>query len=149
MFDKVYQMIERAENLSENDAWFFSIDSGVKNRILMLNTIDQLYNRGVDALNESLGEYSPYTIEEKKKKGHRYANITLRDTGDFYRSFNIEVTLTEIKITADPIKEDGTNLFEEFGQDVVGLTEENTNIVCQMILERILNFVRRELNLSA
>jgi len=85
--------------------------------IIDLNTIDQLYNEGIDSLGNSLGEYSAYTKSIKGAKGQRTDHITLKDTGEFYNSFRVILSGNKLQIVANPIKED-TNLFREFGIDI-------------------------------
>lgn len=145
-FKEVDTLLDAAINLDEDRAWFFAVDNGVKEEIIQLNTIDQLFDRGVDSLNRSLGDYSPFTVEEKKRKGQKYTNITLKDDGDFYKSFKVEVTATEIRISANPIKDDN-NLFDDFGSEIVGLTDQNTLRICDMILQNIIIYVKKELGI--
>lgn len=108
-----------------------------KELIIELNTIEQLYEKGVDSLGVKLGEYSPTTIEGtasfagRAERGLRFDHITLFDTGDFYKSWKVIIRNDNdafFFIDADPIKED-TNLFIEWGVDVLGLTEESMNIL--------------------
>jgi len=102
--------------------------------IIDLNTQEQLFEQGIDSKGRSLGEYSIATIEGtrnflgKKQKGQRFDHITLKDTGDFYKSFAVQLEGTTIRITADGQKED-TNLFQEYGIDIVGLTEDSMSVL--------------------
>ena len=105
--------------------------------IIELNTIEQLYEEGVDSLGVSLGQYSAATIEGtssfagRAERGLRFDHITLFDTGDFYKSWKVDVRSDDDSffiIDANPIKED-TNLFVEWGVDVLGLTEESMTIL--------------------
>ncbi|MGR3177516.1 MAG: hypothetical protein ACUZ8E_05630 [Candidatus Anammoxibacter sp.] len=93
-------------------------------------TEDQLFERGIDGLGKSLGQYSPFTKQFKDTiagrlgRNTRSDHITLRDTGDFHRSIKVKLQRDGIKIESDPIKED-TNLLTEFGEEILFLTEEN------------------------
>lgn len=61
-----------------------------EDEIIALNTEEQLFARGVDATgNPITPPYTPYTVELKKEKGQPYDRVTLRDTGDFHRSFEV------------------------------------------------------------
>lgn len=146
-FKDLHKMLNKAINLDKDKAWFFAIDEFVKQNILNLNKIDQLFNKGVDSLNASLGDYSPVTIEIKKSKGQRTANITLKDTGDFYDSFFIEVRKDEIIIDGDSVKEDGTDLVEEFGPDIYGLIPENIDKISRLITIRYILYVKKQLKI--
>ena len=115
--------------------------------IIDLNTEDQLFEQGIDSKGRSLGDYSIATIEGtsnfrgKKQKGQRYDHITLKDTGDFYRSFRIELTGSTFKIVADGQKEE-TNLFAEYGIDIIGLTQFNMSVVMSAAVPIIQKYIK-------
>ena len=126
----------------------------VRNFIVELNTEDQLFLKGIDSTGKSLKDiggndltasgYSPVTIEIKKSKGGkggRIANITLYDEGDYYESHDVDVTPGKFTIDADPIKED-TNLFEEWGEDIVGLTDESLQKLINFLLPKYIDYTR-------
>jgi hypothetical protein len=133
-------------------------DDRMKEFVIELNTegqsTSQLFEQGVNSEGRSLKDvggnrftdsgYSPFTIEEKKKRGQRVDHITLKDTGDFYGSFVVKGGVDFIEITADGQKAD-TTLFEEWGVDIVGLTEENLNILTNAIAEKIQEVVETRL----
>jgi hypothetical protein len=105
--------------------------------VIELNTEDQLYDKGQNSKGESLsdigGDYSPVTIEISKRKGRpkkSASSINLNDTGDFYNSFRVTPFVGGFDINADPIKDD-TNLFSEWGVDIVGLNEQNLDKIRQ------------------
>lgn len=114
----------------------------VKEFIIELNTegqpTSQLFEKGEDSLGDSLGEYAPSTIEGtasfegKISKGQRFDHITLKDTGDFYDTWVVIPFLKGFRMKANPVKED-SNLFDDFGEDIVGLNEENLLILCAFI----------------
>jgi hypothetical protein len=93
---------------------------------------NRLFNTGKDSEGDSLGGYSPFTVLIKQEKGQRTDHITLRDTGEFYESFTFHATGTDLVFDANPVKEDN-NLFDDFGIDILGLTEEDT----ERLIERI------------
>lgn len=112
--------------------------------VIDLNTIDQLYNEGIDSRGVSLGDYTAYTKSLKQQKGERYDHITLKDTGEFYNSFRIIFTGDALQIIANPIKDD-TNLFKEFGIDIVGLTEDSMAVVTTKALQLIKPYIKQQL----
>ena len=80
--------------------------------------------------------YSDYTVAIKRDKGQITSNVTLNDTGAFYKSFKITAAQTFVSFDADFIKTDGhiADNFElsygsetEFEQSVLGLSEEDKN----------------------
>ena len=112
--------------------------------IIDLNTIDQLYEQGIDSRGVVLGDYSAYTKSLKQSKGQRTDHITLRDTGEFYNSFRIILNGNSLQIIANPIKDD-TNLFQEFGIDIVGLTEDSMSVVITKALQLVKPYIKQQL----
>ena len=51
-------------------------------------------------------------------------------------------------MTANPVKDDN-NLFDDFGKEIVGLTDENLQIVIDAIREKIITKIRELLRLAA
>lgn len=93
-----------------------------------MNTQDQLYERGIDRNGVELAEDNPYaflTMEIKRAKNHPYNRVTLRDEGDFHRSFKVEARFNELEIYATDIK--AITLAERYGYEIYGLTDENIN----------------------
>ncbi len=144
MLESVKDILNKAINLDEVKAWYFAIDIDLQNNIIKLNTIDQLFNDGIDSLGDSLGEYSPFTVELKKAKGQPTDRITLKDTGDFYKTFKVEVKDDSFFINANPIKDDN-NLFDDFGSEIVGLTEDNQKKISKTILDNTIKYIRKQL----
>lgn len=110
----------------------------VKRYIIALNTkgesTSQLFELGEDSKGRSLGNYAPSTVEYKFNEGQRFDHITLEDTGGFYKSFKVIPLSDGFRIEADPLKDD-TNLFREYGEDIVGLNKENTQLLAAFIKE--------------
>jgi hypothetical protein len=78
----------------------------------------------------------------------RIDHITLIDTGEFYRSFKVSLSPDyDLLITSQPQKED-TNLIEQFGEDIIGLTDESLDKLRSMIRFIALNYVRRTLDIQ-
>jgi len=146
--------VEALYNLAVN-ATQISINSLIKqvlqnkelqDKILDLNRIKQLYEKGIDSTGESLKDiggnwqtesgYSPFTLDIKEAKGQRTANITLNDTGEFYRSFEITIGDDAFYLDANPIKDD-TNLFDEWGEDIVGLTDESRQTLIDWVTNEL------------
>jgi hypothetical protein len=71
---------------------------------------------------------------EKRKKGQPTDRVTLKDTGDFYSSFQVLPFKGGFIIDADPIKED-TNLFDRYGEDILGLNDENLQLIIKFYLD--------------
>ena len=112
--------------------------------IIDLNTNEQLFEQGIDSKGDELGTYSAYTKSIKQTKGQRTDHITLKDTGEFYKSFRVVLNGSSIQIVANPIKDD-TNLFREYGIDIVGLTEDSMSVVATKALRLIKPYIKEKL----
>ena len=128
LFDLVTDVFER-ENL--------------KDYVIKKNQ-EQLFKLGEDSEDDSLGEYSAVTVEHKKALGLPHDRITLKETGAFFKTITIILTKTGIEFRADPIKIDEdtgekTDLFREFGEDIVGLNNRNIQLFIKRIKRPLTN----------
>lgn len=131
-------MLQRASKLTVNDLMEDLIrDNRFRSFIISANTNEQLYEEGIDSLGKSLGPYAKYTEELKRAAGVEYRHVTLKDEGDFYKSFRVFLDSNhDVEISADTIK-DSTDLIEKYGKNILGLTEENLDrlrSLCVIIL---------------
>jgi hypothetical protein len=100
---------------------------------------DQLRKQGIDEDGDVIGEYSEFTemINPEKVAGTHY---TLFDTGEFYESMKIVVLNDSIVIeaNANKVNEDGEteNLFQKYGEGIIGLTTENKQKLATEITRR-------------
>jgi hypothetical protein len=109
-----------------------------KKLVISLNTeglpTSQLFELGQDAQGRTLesigGEYSPFTVEVKRRKGQPTDRITLKDTGDFYRTFDVIPFKGGFRIEADTIK-DGQDLQDSWGKEIVGIDQRNLLIIIE------------------
>jgi len=110
-----------------------------KRIVITLNTeglpTSQLYSLGEDSEGKTLesigGGYSPFTQQIKGGKGQPTDRVTLKDTGEFYRTFDVIPFKGGFNIVADTLKDDN-DLEDRWGDDIVGLNEENTNILIEL-----------------
>lgn len=94
--------------------------------IVDMNTQNQLYEQGITATGISIADYDPYsdyTIKLKMMKGQPVDRVTLRDEGDFHRSFEVETDNEKMTIVASDKKT--VKLLHRYGDDIMGLTQEN------------------------
>lgn len=113
--------------------------------IEMLNANDQLYDRGVNSQGTEIMSYRPYsaaTVRMKQRKGQPYSRVTLRDTGDFHRSFTVEAGSESFIITATDRKTQW--LVKRYGREVFGLTRDNISYVSAFIVYPELSGIMRE-----
>ena len=131
-FGDLRKRLEKFRQLDADKMAFDLAKTGnFQDLVIELNTEKQLYEKGEDSTGKRLsdigGDYSPVTMEISKVKGRpkkSESDINLYDEGDFYNSWFVTPYLGGFEIDADPIKEE-TNLFKEWGIDIVGLNEEN------------------------
>lgn len=118
----------------------------VKKLIIRLNTDEQMVEGHVDSNGQPLTfkernttTYSKLTeilSNGRKKAGSPY---TLRDTGRFHKSFNVYATRYSVTIEANGNLDDGGNIFEKFGLEILGLTDENFNIIIDLFIDAIID----------
>ena len=77
----------------------------------------------------------------KKKQGQF---IDLKDTGEFYASWKVKVFQRFISIDANPIKEKN-NLFDDYGEDLLGLTDDNLQILIDETKKLYIEYYRKNL----
>lgn len=149
-FEAIRKLTDRVAKLDEGIILnrFVELPS-VQKFILDLNRVDQLFNKGVDSKNRALGVYTPFTINSKQERGVPVPSdfhITLFDTGQFYSTFVIIPGKDFFEIDANPIREDA-NLFEDFGEDILGLNDENLQILIDFFKETVVLRVKEQLRL--
>ena len=137
MLDYLNTYLEKAATISEKTAWFQVINRDVQFEIIRLNTDDQLYEEGVLSDGSFLPDYSETSVNVYgKSAGH----ITLKDTGEFYQSFIVKVNTAGIMIVANDVKDD-TVLSDRYGIDILGLTEENLQVIREMLKANYINYI--------
>ena len=126
----------------------------VRQFVLDLNRINQLFYRGVDADNKGIGEYSEWTEFINEGKSFTYGgeskpkiagdNYTLYYTGEFYRSFDVIVYKDGFSIEANTIK-GKTDLSKKYGKQILGLTESSKDELIDKILPIVINDIYKQL----
>lgn len=156
MFLKVKQVLNEIERLRiSNVMGQLYHNDDLLDFVVYLNTQKQLFEKGINADSLSLSEvrglgYSPYTKAVKAKKGQPTDRVTLKDTGEFYRSFDVKLLSTnDWQIVADTVKEAGVDLRSEWGNEIIGLTVESktmlANKIRPLIKPIILKIIKRNL----
>lgn len=144
MFDlmntRIGDLLNKATRITFSDVWKQVFrDEQLKVEILDWIRWEQLYNEGVDEFGQIIGTYSRATemFNPEKLEGTPF---TLYDTGEFYNSMMIEVFDDYIEIDADGLKVDEfgqtTDLFQEYGYEIIGLTDESKEKLAQELIER-------------
>jgi len=149
-FEAIRKLTDRVAKLDEGIILNRFVELPIVQKfILDLNRVDQLFNKGIDSKNRALGVYTPFTINSKNERGVPVPSdfhITLFDTGQFYSTFVIIPGKDFFEIDANPIRED-SNLFEDFGEDILGLNDENLQILIDFFKETVVLRVKEQLRL--
>ena len=152
MNTRIGELLNKATRITFADVWKEVFrDEQFKTEILDWIRWEQLYNEGVDEFGQIIGTYSRYTeiLNPEKQEGTPY---TLYDTGEFYNSLMIEVLDDSIEINGDGLKVDEfgqtTDLFEEYGYEIIGLTEESKTKLATELIERFNIEYRRLLQIN-
>jgi hypothetical protein len=142
---KIYRVLDRAKALDEKRVFVKSIDDETKEHIIQMNTEDQLEEDGVFSDGSSTGDYSDLTETIKRSKGQRYDHMTFKDTGGFYDSFRVQVDTNGFVIDADGQVSGDMNLFDFYGDNIAGLTDENMKFLIEIVAENYIKIVTDEL----
>ena len=131
-----FNSFDEVKQLFEIDV-FELIDEAFKTQSVQKTMIEfnqgQLLS-GQDALGKTINTiggspYRAYTVVIRKSKGLPTNVVTLKDTGDFYKTFKVVIVSGGYEITADFEKPDGSILdnfsssFDFLGLDQSSLTE--------------------------
>ena len=146
-------MLEEILNKTQNinlDELFVDVfqESRVQEFVEDLNK-DQLF-AGVDSNNVDLedigGDYTNKTKAIKRFKGQPVDRVTLRDTGDFYDSIELELEAAAVDFVADFDKE-GVDLRDRWGQNLLGLTEQSKEKLKEFVLPIFQQKIRQRIGL--
>lgn len=112
--------------------------------ILDLNRNNQLYDKGLRADGSKVKPaYTSFTKKIKKEKGQVYDRVTLKDTGDFYNSFKLNLTSFDFEIGATDSKTD--ELTAKYGEGIFGLTIENKRKLSDKLAKTLLIKIRKRI----
>jgi hypothetical protein len=156
---RLFKSLRAAQTLSESRMFRAVLSEKViQEFILNLNKL-QLFSDNQDANGDDLTYtkngitytgYSAFThnlMGGVKKNGVSFSigdPYTISNSGDFYKSFNLELTPEYFKINANPLKED-TNLFKAFGKDIMGLQDKNLQKLIDVIRKKFIQEVRNKI----
>ncbi len=137
--DCIKELINFFENIDEI---LFEITNEQETQDFLIEVLqDQLFTTGEDGDGVSLGDYSPVTIKIKRAKGQPTDRITLKDTGDFYRSYMIEAFKGGFIVDADGQKSPEDNLFVSYGDDILKPNEETITLITEYYEPKLLEYI--------
>lgn len=133
--DKIDQMTTFDENI---EVIIMDLARQFEAEILDMNTDEQLLDEGIGSDDKKIVPiYRPKTITIKKQKGQTTKHVTLKDTGDFHRSFFINWSDTHFTISADDVKT--LKLEKKYGVQMYGLTPESLDKLAELIRPGLIN----------
>ena len=143
-FGRLTDLVKNGLELDNSGLFFRVFDQNhTKIFIVYLNTEFQLFD-GVNAkgvpLDDIGGSYAESTIKRKARKGQPTDRVTLKDKGDFYKTFSVDVFDDELYIEASTLK-GSFNLTERWGDDLIGLTDPAKLELVQFVLPDVRKFV--------
>lgn len=152
MFDALIDKLNVARSLNQDTAVAAYDTPTVTDKVVELNTQEQLFDKGEDDTGRPLdsigGDYTTTTKLYKRQQGQPVDRVTLKDTGAFYESFNASVQYNgDIVIEANTIK-DGEDLQYRWGKGILGLQQKSKEIIQTEIREEIIKEVRKLLWIS-
>ena len=135
------KIIEDQINFFKNiDSVILEITEEKETQDFLINILqDQLFTTGEDGNGLSLGEYSPVTIQIKKRKGQPTDRITLKDTGDFYNSYELQPFEGGFVIDGNGKKE-GTDLFLKYGDDILKPNDETLTEIAEFYEDKLFEY---------
>jgi len=148
MFGAIRKLVSNAKALEPNQVLRITME-GYKedftDLVVNLNTEEQL-REGINSLSIPLseigGNYSPITVRIKGLSSNDV--VTLRDTGDFYKSFDVTIEKDGFVITSNSVK-DGIDLTERWGEDIVGLTDMSKEALIFFLMPLLKMTIQHEL----
>lgn len=150
LFDKtpIADLLMKAKAITENELFINVISQTDTQKLIVKLNTDQMKVQYMDAngvlLSSVGGGYSDTTMQGGSKAGK--FKVDLYDSGDYHESFRVEsIKGTGFVIKSDPIKDDGTNLLEEWGKDVEGLTFESLDKLSVFLIKKYQELILRKL----
>lgn len=140
MFGAIKDIGNNMQRLNPNRLMRDVIDeTSVKAQIIDLNQ-SQMFDKGIDAKGETLGDYSQVSVT---KYGKRPGHIQLKDTGEFYDSMKVNIEEDKFIIIGDTDKGD-VDLANVY-PDVLGLTTESKEEILPEISQRLSEKIKEEI----
>lgn len=142
------ERLKKTRLLFENLAFQKVIDADIKRKILTMIQQHQLMRSGIDSDGNVLGYYSWMTeamSKGRKKEGQPY---NLFDTGEFYKQMFVVALRDGLLIDSDGADKEDTNLFTEYGNNIVGLTDENLGKLIDLLRPKYIEYTRKTMGID-
>jgi hypothetical protein len=121
--DGLYQLVDKTVVNNET----YLIDEVLQKR---------LFNNGITGNSTSLPDYSIRTVSDKIRLGKRYNNMTLNQTGDWYK--DMYITSRKGVIEADSLDDKTDTLVLRYGIEILEFQEVEQKIFVEDVLDPII-----------
>ena len=136
MNEEIRRKIEGIQDFVDNtDKIILGLVQTEEGLVLDLVREEQLYE-GQDAEGQEIRpKYTPFTVQIKRLKGQPTDRVTLKDTGAFYRSFDIDYgpNYFEIKATDGKTRK----LKRKYGEQILGLDEDSLQLLIDLLKDEL------------
>jgi len=143
--EALLNMARRITEMRQGQILFttMSENPALKKLVTYLNTEKQL-QFGLRSDDTVLPNYSRTSIDVYGKPD---APIMLKDTGEFWRSFEVILDMDGFEIDGDSVKFDfePVDLEAIYGEDIYGLTDKNMNIFLNALTPKIQKVIQRQI----
>ena len=130
--------------LNETDQVVLGLVQADEDLVLDLNRDEQLYDEGRDATGRTITpRYTPFTVSIKRIKGQPTDRVTLKDTGSFYRSFDIKYGPDYFEIIATDRKT--KKLQKKYGDQILGLDDDSLQLIIDLYRGELIQYLRKNL----
>jgi hypothetical protein len=140
------EKLRKVRLLSDQIAWQQNIDARIRQEILFMIREDQLMQKRIDANGNHLGFYSWMTeamSKGRKKEGDPY---NLYDTGEFHNKMFVVVLRDSLAVDSEGADKENVNLFKEYGDNIVGLTDENMGKLIELLRPKYIAWAKKMLD---
>ena len=143
--EALYNMVKSITELRQAQLLFttMSENPSLKNLVTYLNTEKQL-QFGLRSDDTVLPNYSRTSIEVYGKPD---APIMLKDTGEFWRSFEVVLDADGFEIEGDSVKFDfePVDLEAIYGENIYGLNDKNMTIFIDALIPQIQKVIQKQI----
>ena len=142
MFQKIKKVLDGVKKLDPNELMYEVFrDDELAQVTEDYITEEQLYERGIDGNGHELPPYTEYTKAQKKSKGQKSTNTTLKDTGRTHNSLRVVANKSSIRT----IVEDRHDLTKRYGEAIWKLSKEGIKTIKPLTIDKSRLYLRKKL----
>ena len=147
---KLKQLKERLQKFDPNETLNKILSTAQSEQFIADLVRKRLNEKGEDSTGKKIktygasgsNAYAARTIVEKQIKGQVYNHVTLRDTGSFQKSFEVELKKEMFNITGDSDKENGQIEDNVDLTNVLNLSDKEKGVLANEIKPKYIQAAR-------